>query len=47
MPNAIQLCTFFTTFKIAKHVCFLGKISVLKDEVLNDTIGDEVLGWFE
>jgi len=23
------------------------KISVFKDEVLNDTIGDEILGWFE
>ena len=37
----------FTSFKNEKHACSLGKISVFKDEVLNDTIGDEVLGWFE
>jgi hypothetical protein len=36
-----------TFFKNQKHACSLGKISVFKDEVLNDTIGDEVLGWFE
>ena len=36
----------FTPFKNQKHACSLGKISVFKDAVLNDTIGDEVLGWF-
>jgi hypothetical protein len=37
----------FISFKNEKHACSLGKISVFKDEVLNDKIGDEVLGWFE
>jgi 5-methylcytosine-specific restriction enzyme subunit McrC len=37
----------FTPFKNQKHACSLGKISVFNDEILNDTIGDEVLGWFE
>jgi hypothetical protein len=37
----------FTQFSNNKHACFLMKISVFKDEVLNDTIGDEVLGWFD
>ena len=36
----------FTPFKNQKHACSLGKISVFNDEILNDTIGDEVLGWF-
>jgi hypothetical protein len=27
--------------------CSLGKISVFKNELLNNKIGDEVLGWFE
>jgi 5-methylcytosine-specific restriction enzyme subunit McrC len=36
----------FTPFKNEKHACSIGKISVLKDEVLNDKIGDEILSWF-
>jgi hypothetical protein len=32
---------------VKNHACSLGKISVFKDKALNDTIGDEVLGWFE
>lgn len=37
----------FTSFKNEKHACALGKISVFKDTILNDKIGNEVLGWFE
>ncbi len=37
----------FTSFKNEQHACSLGKISVFKDEVLNDKIGDVVFGWFE
>jgi hypothetical protein len=35
----------FIPFSNNKHACFLMKISVFTDEVLNYTIGDEVLGW--
>jgi hypothetical protein len=44
--NAIQLNCFFNSILKLKTRLFSGKISVFKDEVLNDTIGDEVLGWF-
>ena len=37
----------FTPFSNDKHSCSLGKISVLKDNVLNATIGEEIIEWFE
>jgi hypothetical protein len=42
--SGVNPCKFF---KNCKNAFSLVKISIFEDEVLNDTIGDEVLGWFD
>ena len=37
----------FTPFTNDKHACSLGKISVFKDNKLNNDLGNEILKWFE
>lgn len=37
----------FTPFTNNKHACSLGKISVFKDNQLNNDLGNEILKWFE
>lgn len=37
----------FTPFTNEKHACSLGKISVFKDELLDEKIGEKILSWIK
>jgi len=46
--NSISLNNIeFTPFTNDKHSCSLGKISVFKNNVLNATIGEDIIDWFD